>query len=448
MILHALANQKPHLLASNQQTLAKLLDREDFFCRQSAMCILQCVSKVSPLEPSVSTAIERIDRNYSAAISHSTYRMPSSPSSTFSDFIKKNTLFHFSDQVKLMEKILQVRSGSLVAAIEKCLNAQNWSIDEERSRIKDDWYGHVHPQGWPVVWITTEFQELATDILLSILNEVAEKQRLSQAQIHWLWQVTQMVDPDYVVRGSITRPSDIEILRVVDKEAWFRELDELEPFQVGNASTDEQGTDWLTVFERRILSHEEQFNVPYKQEISLISMLIPMQVYGRSHELDELELAPEQIVPASAMIVTLEQARDLLTNRGSNALDVSEDCIPLIAEHQNIGTFLGYWSICSLASFILDEFDLSFDGFDLTRDDEVVAKYEAWQEGYQAEAYSREKLSFGVRLRVRHDFLAKICLRYQRILCVRIDEKREFYKSIYDQDPDTRKDSKRYVIYH
>ena len=447
MILHTLANQKPNLLASNQQTLAKLLDREDFFCRQSAMCILQCVSKVSPLEPSVSTAIERIDRKYSAAISHSTYRMPSSPSSTFLDFLKKNTLFHFSDQVKLMEKILQVRSGSLVAAIEKCLNAQNWSMDEERSRIKDDWYGHVHPQGWPVVWITTEFQELATEILLSILNEVAEKQRLSQAQIHWLWQATQMVDPDYVVRGrSMTRPLDIEILRVVDKEAWFRELDEIESFQIGNDGTDEQGT-WLIVFERRILAHEEQYNVPYRQEISLISMLIPMQVYGRSYELDRLDLMTERIAPA-AMAITLEQARDILTNRGSDELDASEDCIPLIAEHQNSENFLGYWSICSLSSFILDEFNLSFDGFNLTRGDEIIAKYETWQEGYQAEAYSREKLSSGVRLRVRRDLLAEICLRYQRMLCIRIDEKREFYKSIHDQEPDTRKDSKRYVIYH
>ena len=448
MILHTLANQKPNLLASNQQTLAKLLDREDFFCRQSAMCILRCVSKVSPLEPSVSTAIERIDRKYSAAISHSTYRMPSSPSPTFSDFLKKNTLFHFSNQVKMMEKILQVQSGSLVAAIEKCLNAQNWSMDEERSRIKDDWDGHVHPQGWPVVWITTEFQELATDILLSILNEVAEKHRLSQDQIRWLWQATQMVDPDYVVRGSMTRPLDIEVLRVVDKEAWFRELDEIESFQVGSSSTDEQSTDWLTIFEKQILAHEEQYNVPYRQETSLISMLIPMQVYGRSHELDGLDLTTERIALASAMAVTLEQVRDVLTNRGSNALNVSEDCIPLIAEHQNLGTFLGYWSICSLASFILDEFDLSFNGFDLTRDDEVVAKYEAWQEGYQAEAYSREKLSSGVRLRVRRDLLAEICLRYQRMLCIRIDEKREFYKSIHDQEPDTRKDSKRYVIYH
>ncbi len=448
MILHTLANQKPNPLASNQQMLAKLLDREDFYCRHSAKCILRCVSKVSPLETAVSAAVERIDRNYSAAISHSTYRLPSKPSSAFSNFLKKNTLIHFSEQVKTIEKILQIQPGSLVAAIEECFNAQNWSMDEERSRIKDDWYGHVHTQGWPVVWITTEFQERVTEILWDILNEVAEKQRLSQAQIQWLWQATQMVDPEYVVREPMIRPSDIRMLRVAEKEAWFRELDEIESFQVGNASTDQQNTDWLTVFEKQMLAYEEKYNVPYRQKTSLISMLIPLQVYGGSDELDELNLPTERIAQASAMAVTFEQVRDVLKNRGGDGLNVNEDCIPLIAEHQNPRTFLGFWYICSLASFILDEFDLSFDGFDLTRDDEVVAKYEAWQEGYQAEAYSRERLSYGVRLRVRRDLIAEICLRYQRLLCTRIDEKREFYESKYDREPETRKESKRYVIYH
>ena len=209
-----------------------------------------------------------------------------------------------------------------------------------------------------------------------------------------------------------------------------------------------QDTDWTTVSESRRLAHEEEYNVPYKQEISLIAALVPLQVYGGSYELDELELATEPIVPASAMAVTLEQARDVLTNRGSTALDVGNDCIPLIAEHQNPPFFIGYWDVCTLASFIIDEFDLLFRGFDLIREDQVVAKYEAWQEGYQDEAYTREKIAFGVRLRVRRDFLAEICSRYRRMLCIRIHEKRECYKSIHDRHPDTSKASKRHVIYH
>jgi len=449
MILHVIATQSPDLLASHQETLAKLLDREDFFCRQSAVRIFRRVSEVSPLESSVAATVKRIERKYSGSTSHSTYRMPSSPSSTFLAFLKQNTLFDFSDQLRLMERILEVRSGSLVAAIEERLNAQNWSMAEERSRVKDNWTGYVHPQGWPVVWITTEFQEQATEVLWSILNEAAEKMKLSHGQIHWLWQTTQMVDPGHVVQGTMTRPSDIEPLRVDDKEAWFRELNAIESYQVGNARTEEQGVDWVTVFEKRRLAHEEAFNVPYRQEISLKATLIPLQVYDGSHELDELELATEErIMPASAMAVTLEQARDVLTRMGSDALDVSEDCIPLIAEHQNPVTFFGYWCVCTFASFIIDEFNLSFEEFDLTSDGEVVAKYEVWQEGYQDETYTREQLSFGVRLRVRRDFLAEICRLHRKVLCIRIDEKRECYKSIYDREPDDRRDSKRYVIYY
>lgn len=101
-----------------------------------------------------------------------------------------------------------------------------------------------------------------------------------------------------------------------------------------------------------------------------------------------------------------------------------------------------------MASFIIEEFNLLFEGFDLTKDGEVVAKYEAWQEGYQDGAYTREKISSGVRLQVRRDFLSAICRRYQRMLCIRINERREYYKSIYEREPDTSKDSKRYVIYH
>ena len=448
MILYTLGTQNSDLLASYQQTLATLLDREDFLIRQSVGRILRCVSKNSVLEASVDTALKRIERKYSASISHSTYRMPSSPSFRFLAFLRRNTRFDFWDCLKLIEKILEVPQGSLMATIEEHLNARNWSMDEERSRVKDDWDEYVHPQGWPVVWITTRFQELATKMLWSILNEAAEKLALSHDRIHRLWQAVQVVDPEYVVKGTLPRPADIDALHVVDKEAWFRELDEIESFEIGNANTGEQSSDWITVFERRMLAHEERYNISYSQHTSLTATLIPLQVYGGSHELDKLELRTEPIIPASAMSVTLEQARDALTKRGRNNLDIREDCMPLIAEHQNPASFFGYRSICTLTSFIIEECNLSFEGFDLTRDGKVVVKYEAWQEGYQDYSYTRDKLSFGVRLRVRSDFLAEICRRYRRILCVCIHERREGSRPFYSRNPEARKDSKRYALYH
>jgi len=123
--------------------------------------------------------------------------------------------------------------------------------------------------------------------------------------------------------------------------------------------------------------------VPYRQEISLRATLIPIQVYRGARELDKLDFGTEQIVPAEQMTVTWEQARDMLMKRGKDVLDVNDECIPLIAEHQNPASFSEYWSVCTLASSVIAELNLSFEGFNLTRNGEVVAMYDAWQEGYQ-----------------------------------------------------------------
>ena len=448
MILQVLATRNPDLLVPHQQMLARLLSKKDFLCRQSTVRILQRVGKVSTLEPSVAQEVKRIERKYSTSISHSAYGMRSNPNPIFRNFLKEETLFHFWNQLKLIERILQLKPESLVATIEEHLGVQNWSIDEEKSRIKDDWYRNVHPQGWRIVWITTEFQELVMEVLWNILDEAAEKLKLSPWQVEHLWQTIQTVDPEHVTEETMTRPVDIESLNVVDKEAWFEELGIMESFQVGNTHNEQQKTHWITVFERRSLAQEEKYNVPYRQAIWLQAALIPRQVYGGSHNLDEMELGLEQIFPAPTMSLTLEQSRNILMERGDTTFDINEDSIPLIAEHQNPLPFLGYRNICTLASFIIDEFNLSFDRFNLIKNGEIIAKYEPWQEGYQNQEYTREKLSFGVRLQVRLDFLTDICHRYRRILCIRADEIRECYKSIHEQNPETKKDSKRYAIYH
>ena len=125
-----------------------------------------------------------------------------------------------------------------------------------------------------------------------------------------------------------------------------------------------------------------------------------------------------------------------------------DEPIPLIAEHENSLTFLGYLSVCTLASFIIKDFNLMFEGLNLIRNGEVVARYEAWQEGYQDECYTRDKLSFGVRLQVRQDLLIEICRCYHKILCIGINEKREYFKSIHRREPDERRYSRRFVLFH
>jgi hypothetical protein len=450
MVLSCLAREIPESLAAYQQAIACLLDRNDFFSRQIALRILKVVAGVLALDESVIISIDRVERAYSHAISYSTYRLPRNPSAEFMPFLMRNTLPDFSRQVITLEKILRVPLGSLTAAIEESLHAQDWSIDQERDSVKDDWYGHVHPQGWPVVWITTHFQERACEALWIILDEAAEKLKLTQDQIGQLWCVIQAVDPEYITRGVIPRPRDIPALHVADKDEWFSELGRLESMHVANAKTRVDDGDWMTVFEKRRLAQEEQYNVPYRQEISLKSCLIPRRVYGEANVLDEIGFVTERIAgPDSGAAITLAQARGILIGRGSGIMDEgSPKSIPLIAEHRNPLTFSGYWIVCSLASFIIDELGLLFTNFDLTKDGEKVAVYEVWQEGYQDECYTREKLSFGARLRLRRELLAEICNRYGRMLCTRIDEKREHFKSIHDREPDDRRDSRRYILFH
>ncbi|KMO86302.1 hypothetical protein AB840_08710 [Megasphaera cerevisiae DSM 20462] len=445
-VFYCLAIVSPKQLAPQQLVFVQFLERENFFCRQTVLRILHCVGKVSPLEASVVNSVQRLEQNYSADMC-SLFSLPACPTPIFRQFLKRNTLFDFSKKLEALEKILGIFPGNLVAAIEERLTAQGWSIDDERVRVKDDWYGHVHPQGWPVVWVTTEFQELATEALWSILDEFAIKQKLSKEQINWLWWTIQPTDPEYIFHGVLPRPLDIKPINVHDKERWFNELGTDKDLEIRNTRNQGGSDEWITVFERRIMAQDEVYNVPYKQEISLKGFLVPQQVYGGYHRLNELELWTERILPDS-MAVTIKQAQTELTGRGRSVLNNLDEPIPLIAEHENPLAFLGYWSVCTLASFIIKDFNLTFEGLNLIRNGEVVARYEVWQEGYQDECYTRDKLSFGLRLQVRQDLLIEICRRYHKLLCISINEKREYFKSIHRREPDERRYSRRYVLYH
>jgi len=160
-----------------------------------------------------------------------------------------------------------------------------------------------------------------------------------------------------------------------------------------------------------MLAQEEKYNVPYRQEIFLSSYLIPQQVYGGAHVLDEIGAAIKRIaIPDSEGAISLSQARSILTGRVDSSCTRNRDeIIPLIAVHDNPAIFIGYPAVCSLASFIIIQFDFSFADFNLERRNQVVAVYEAWQESYQDEAYTRDKLSFGVRLRVKRSLLEDVC---------------------------------------
>jgi hypothetical protein len=107
-----------------------------------------------------------------------------------------------------------------------------------------------------------------------------------------------------------------------------------------------------------------------------------------------------------------------------------------LSSHTARGTRVS-WGLMRLQAYhwIIREQNLKLDGFSVLADDEHVAHFEAWQEGYPDEDYNDEPLSFGVRLRVRAEFIAKVCRDAGRPFSVRTVENRFVLKD-YQQDPE------------
>src|SRR3989442_9978838 len=86
-------------------------------------------------------------------------------------------------------------------------------------------------------------------------------------------------------------------------------------------------------------------------------------------------------------------------------------------------------------------FGLRFDGgMNMRMGEEEVVCYEEWQEGYEDDVYSRELLSTGIRLRVKHSLLRRLLAEAQRALVVQTEEKRTHQDSHWKrkQTPDVR----------
>ena len=448
MILDTLAAREPGFVKEHQRKLIGLFKPRDYFCRTVALRIFSAIKRDGGLENVVGAQVRSLETKYSSHVFHRGFRVCGAPTREFEKFFKRHTLFEFPARVELVERILGAPSGSCVAAIERRLRAEGWSIKEERLRVRDDWEGHVHPQGWPTVWITTSFQEAATTALAWVLDEVLEKSRCTAEERRWLWMATQAVDPEYVARGPARRPEDISALGVSDAAGWLKELEDSEAFRLASGSDEDEDDQWISLFEARVLSQEEKYSVPYVQDILRRPGLIPRDVYGSADAVERLAVETGRFLLSKAMAITAEQFRCWMGDERGVPPNDGDGWVSPIVVHRNPSSFYGYPEVCSLAPFVVKEFDLSFDGLGLVRGDEVVCKYEVWQEGYRDDAYSREMLSSGVRFRVRRAFVSEICRRYRRLLCIRIDERRQHFASRHDKAAKSERDLRRYVLHH
>jgi hypothetical protein len=131
----------------------------------------------------------------------------------------------------------------------------------------------------------------------------------------------------------------------------------------------------------------------------------------------------------------------------SETIPVGVRSIPIIAHKRNFPSFIGFEFIASLPAFIIRDFELSFKGFDLYRDRTRVTRIHYWQEGYIDEPYSRDMLSYGVRLQIDANHLHEIVERYGLQLCTKEDEERQYFKSKYHQEADEKSNGTRIEVF-
>jgi hypothetical protein len=441
-IIFCIIEEEPDFVIPHVELLADLLERDHFLCRIVAMRMLEGLDKKHPLDDKMAEKLIRMEEMYTSGTKYSPL-VEAELSSEYFEFFDQCVPDFFMRQVAVAEQILEVEPGFLMAAVQHKLMGQEWSIETEKEQLEQDYDGHVHPQGWPMVMFTTTFFERFMDLLWECIDEVIRMLWLSSDQVDALWHLFQLADPSTARIGKLPRPGDIEPLIVTDKEEWLKELDMVPAFQ-----TDEPVGDWINVCEWRHLAQDEFNNVPYKQHVIVQAYLVPQLVYGNASAIEEVDHFTEKIGWHTEVSVTETQTAEILQTRRQSRRLLNQESLPLISVQHNSPFFAGHSIVCSLASFIVQDFKLVFDGLNLLQEDKLVAQYEEWQEGYQDEPYSREKLSYGTRLKVHRDLLTAICQRYRKLLCIHIDEEREFYRSIYKRTPDEASRSHQYILYH
>ena len=262
-------------------------------------------------------------------------------------------------------------------------------------------------------------------------------------QIEGLWRILQPADPEYKLSNIKTRTEDITPLVVLDKNAWLSELNSKQGKVISEPITKE----WIVLFEQRALSEDKPYEVPYCSRVILHSCLLRKGLLFSFKELDERSFCVLKLQRFDDNeSITLDQARDVLTNYPSLARITRGPFFPILALRSNSPLFFGYTEMVSLPSYLIDRYGLTFKDFDLYDGYKCVVKYEVWQEGYEDESYSRDLLSFGIRLLIHKSLLQKIFQDYGVELCQSYFEKRLYYKTKYNVEPTEKNSSTAFVI--
>jgi len=431
-IIQGITWANPTFVRRDWRVIYKLADVANLQQRLLIARLLEEVFADKKMPALLRRQIDRDKRKLSSTIYVSTYRLlHTSPSTEFVEFVKKATLTDFHRQLEGITDVLRVDNSSVLADLERRLKKSGWNLSDAKKQRSEDWEYHVHPQGWPVVWIFPRFHTRICLLLYEVIGEYAENMKFKDRQLESVWRIIQPSDPEYQTYTLLPKPQEVPFLAIKNKTAWFQDLSTRDSLQ--NRHMPEDG--WLTLFESYRLSQDKKFEVPFVSYMVTFSSFVKPELTLEDKQIQVHAKWKKDILfchPYESM--TWEQARTILTRPTGNFEEPTS--LPAISVKENPVLFLGFRYIASLPSWLIRDFDLVFRGTDLFKGKEQVSRFECWQGGYIDEAYSRELLSEGTRVLVRVDFLKKVLDSLNMRLCRKLTEKRTYYDSIHHQAPD------------
>ncbi len=423
---------EPALIRRDWRIVWKSANVPDLRHKLLAINLLDAVYVDKKRSKALQASVDCAKRELSSTIYVSTYRpLHVDPSTEFTEFSQKGALIDFNRQLEAVADVLHLDHTHILADLERRLRTSGWTLSVAEKERKEDWEYHVHPQGWPVVWVVPRFHTRICQLLYEVVGEYAEKIKFKDWQLEAVWRIIQPSDPEYQMYRISPKTSEVPFLTVEDKAVWFQELSTSNNFQQREMPED----GWVTLFESRKLSQDKTFERPFVSYLMTVSSLVKSALTLDSNQIQAHAEWREDISfchPYESM--TWKQARAILTQPTRNPTEPLS--LPAVSMKENPILFTGFHYIASFPSWLIRDFDLVFRGPNLFRGKTQVACFDYWQGGYVDEAYSRERLSEGTRVLVRVDFLKEVLDSIDMRLCRKLTEKRTYYDSMHHRDPD------------
>jgi hypothetical protein len=420
------------LFRKHCHVLIPLLDRGNVFLTLIALnAIKSAYTDIEPMPEELKQSLEKVKSRYSSIILYRGFRIISTlPSKDFVELTKRGALFSFQRQLKAVCQILNLDLDAVTAQLERKLLKTGTTLDKEKDITRSMSNAFVHPQGWPILWFVSDFHVQISDLLYQTIDEVLMKQRYQSHHLEAIWSVIQPNDPEYSFTKLSPMPKDITPLLVETKDDWIAANKLEAKVTIENTVPKE----WITAFEFRELSQDTPYHREFVTQTHVRSVLVVPEEVNNIASFDP-DLWGEKVgMHHPAENLTWQQFRKALREGHQLEPDGDEACLPFVSYNERHTGFLGFHTIASLSSKIIREEGLVLDGHSVLLNEERVAFFEAWQEGYPDEDYNDVPLSFGVRVFVSAKFVKRVCQNMGRAFAVQTIENRFVLKN-YQPEP-------------